>query len=783
MKLGALHPITGRQWEVTDERDNAIWPDCVIVVPFSARVKDATGKVVNDAAGTADQGGWTVTSELTELELHDLVEDNLVSGVTAVWTNAPDGSDTPALHVLGEDPFAWLSPHLDVPASTSVSTPPWLEQGFGAGPPTTSMVPMRFGELVVEPDPELALLQPPIPWIVNRALNAPGARLRFGWASDAPLIVDGVRLGVLSAERMGIEQIGGGWKVVDHMALPGSYSLTVVEADLGGGTTSEVVNPWPGLVAFVRYRHAATTHHTPERITLKPGHYELRIKGHTNGDAPSGSGMQACEQVDWSLTGRFWVDHPPSLRPYVATSTVGDDRLFGRSAGFDPTLPGVGFPAHRGYRTAVRFRVPYVREMFPSLWVSGDYDDGHSIGEDTPIGSDPDGKSSLPEASQAYKLAHGGTVAPDDEVSPGATLDQGPAGLHLRHRLPDGARVDLDTWAVIVSRFTGAGDHLAWDGTCVTRCFGPTGPVEQAACPTIASTGFAKLVQGHKLGRMHDVTEGLDLISLADVTAVVSGGLAGKLLDQTGPIIGGKLPDELTAAPADWVLETALAELTGALGEDAAQRFLLFLRRSGARLVAGAGPALQDVAEPVAQTVVDAVTDSDGRPLALWLRTPEPLDWRRAAATASIRHVEPAEGCPTGYARRRRLEAAVRVVPSVDGSQALLVLEFAGQPIRVPRGEVTLTLRYDSRAANLVPLRPRAALQGGVETVALTFLQPFGLSWPQPPSGGGGLGRFPFPDDVVVGPKPLWPWDIWGPFDPGSVVNPGDVIRRRGGHR
>jgi hypothetical protein len=137
----------------------------------------------------------------------------------------------------------------------------------------------------------------------------------------------------------------------------------------------------------------------------------------------------------------------------------------------------------------------------------------------------------------------------------------------------------------------------------------------------------------------------------------------------------------------------------------------------------------------VIATAIEAVCDDQNRPLALWLRTPEPLDWRRVHVDFTLRHVEPDAGCPTAYANRDPMTLAVELLPSTDGSGTLLVASLAGTPTRLPRGEVTLQLRYEPVTPGQVPLRRRApAPPFAAESVSLTFLQPLGRTWPVKPT-------------------------------------------------
>lgn len=763
MNLGGLHPITGRQWELADEQPKAIWPDACLVVPFGAQVADTTGKVINPVAGKSVQGGWTVTSTLERLELTDLVQHTKVAGVTAVWAAGPGGG-TPALHLLGDNPFAWLTPHLDVAASASTTAYPLRDQWFGPGPAQLSTGARRFGELVVKPaaGAHLRLVPAPLAWVTERMLQSPGAGLSFSRPDGSPIVVDQLWLGVLLHGREELHFFARG-HVDELIPLPGGWRYALLRVDVGTGAHSVEI-PYPGAILWVRYRHQALRVSTPERVTLKPGHYELTLSGTTTGKAPS-SDFQDAADVHWSATQRFWVEHPPSLRPYVHFSTLGDNRLFGTVPGFDPTLPGVGFPAHRDYLPVVRFCVPYVKGMFPKLMLRLIYPDAPEISESASVVTNGQGESALPAAAVDWKTAHGGIVPPDDETVMTAAVTPGAAALHIRHQPAAGPEFELDSWGVHISRFTGAGQHLAWPGTCITRYFRPDGPHDHAACSTLAKPPWhpAQGVRPAAL-RAHDV-HAFEL-GTRDARAgwgLFSESIAGRLLH---PIVGvgTAMPDEYGSPPDDWSLPASLASLAMPLDSGAAQRFLLFLWRSTVRLSADvAAAALAGVGDPIAATTVEAVCDDQDRPLALWLRTPEPIDWRRVHAGITLRHVTGDTGCPTAYANRHTMALTVDLLPSTDGSSALLVARLAGTPTRIPRGEITLQLTYDPKQNGLVALRPRTPLPSGHETVTLTFLQPLGRTWPVKPADDGVL-HFPhvpigFEHPPRVGPPLPHPWD------------------------
>ena len=121
-----------------------------------------------------------------------------------------------------------------------------------------------------------------------------------------------------------------------------------------------------------------------------------------------------------------------------------------------------------------------------------------------------------------------------------------------------------------------------------------------------------------------------------------------------------------------------------------------------------------------------------GRPYALWLRTPEPVDWRRVTTTLRIRHVVQSGACPSTYARRNPLDVSLTVLPNTDASSAFLVGEVGGVWTRLPRGAYELTLTFETVHADLPTLRPDPVVGPVPESVTYRFVQPSGLDWPLP---------------------------------------------------
>jgi hypothetical protein len=722
LEVGALHPITGRQWQLEGEQEAVIWPDACLVVPFATQVNDATDTIVNSINGKGEeyassvQGGWTVTSLLEALELLDLTPTPPVpvEGVTAVWAAGP-GGDTPVLHVLGNDPFSWLAPHLDAAATAKTTVYPFLDQWFGHGPAEILTKPRRFAELVITPPTGATesslprLLAAPIP-LLTRVLHAPGAQLSFSYPSGPTIGVEDVSLGVLVR--------GGELEVADIAAktipLPSPFDQldwSFALIDLGEAGDAPLTISYAGSIVFVRYRHRPRTVTTPERITLVPGHYRLTLSGTTTAKPPPDLAKDGQKDLEtpWSATRTFFVEHPPSLRPYVCSTTLGDDRLFGPKPGFDPTLPGVGFPAHTAYLPVVRFRVPYVKAMFPKLRLIVDYVEGKRIEQaNIAVVENSTQETSLPQATIDWKTANGSTKIPyDDEVVMTTALVAGDASISLWHDPPVGNPFELDSWGVRISQFSNAAAHVAWAKTCITRWYRRNGPHDGPGCVPIGTV------------RTTEVTVG-------------KGGV------KVGRIAAPK-PNEYNTPPADWALPQTLAALieppasvAGILATDASQRFLQFLWRSEVSLVKGTGPSLAGVADPEKTTTIEAVCDDQDRPLALWLRTPEPIDWRRIDAAMTLRHVEPDGGCPTSYANRKSMALTVALLPSTDGSGALLIARLGIVPTRLPRGEIKLDLTYATSVPGLVTLRRAGPLPSAPESTNLTFLQPLGKTWPRP---------------------------------------------------
>lgn len=737
--LGAVHPISGRQFLLGHTH---LWPDTEIVVPFNRRISDATGAVIDPPVSPVLQGGYLIQNTLQKLEIRDLVHDTLVTGVKALWAAGP-GGNTAQLHVLGQDPFSWLTSQTQT-ITTVTETGPWIwEQRFGWGPEEILTGDRRFFETIVTPDADTALITTFEPRLPTRVLQSAGFTLHFRLWDGTPLYVDECRLLIVSSLRL-IYHYGEDFRPSGATVLwPVVGDLELIAVDLGLTSRTETISvsaspEYPLLVYAVRYREARTGSSTTSTHTvLQPGRYRLSLTGHTSATPPPG--LPGSDPVDWSVTQDFEVDYPETLRSYVRHGTLGDNRVFTAEPGvaWNPTSHGMGFPAYRDYYPLVRFVVPYMHEIFPKITMRLTAAGGTTDWSVTPQ-PNPDGDNALPQISKDWIAAHGGAVPPDEEaLIPDALAPLGPVTLSLWFQHPWEGFRKLDEWNGYVSRFNRFAEHVAWAGTCLQTVYDASGRSTLPACGTVyaaPSGGISKwLLDGNRIDNTINLLESPSGLEVATPSTGPRSLIGVAIGDVTG-VQPDTYPTELTAPLADWALPSALDDLLHPLDANSGTDFCRFAQATGARFNADGGDPLLELGNTVLETTVEAVVDGAQRPYALWLRTPEPLDWRRVSASLEVRHVTGVERCPTGYAHRHPLDLGVECLPGPDASSAFLVGSLAGVRTRLPRGEYHLSLAFDSRLPGLPPLRPRPSVGATPEKVTLSFLQPFGQDWPLPPS-------------------------------------------------
>lgn len=546
-----------------------------------------------------------------------------------------------------------------------------------------------------------------------------------------------------------------------------SLRLVAVTVDCSLGTdhlTVSAAGQDPLLILAVRYREArAKTCNWQEKVVLTPGTYKLKVGGESTATYPDlDEDLPDSDTVTWSDEQTIQINYPETLRPYIDTSTIVDSRIFDvdsppREPTWNPTMHGFGFPIYQKYRGTVRFRVPYMSQIFSSIHFRLQYETSQTVEQDLLPVANAAGEYYQLDQSQAWIRQHCGEWAPDEEMTlTSPFLKAGPAGVRLYFNHPNGSQVKLDEWACYISQFDCFADHLAWPEHCVTVFYSAGGRFELPDCNL---PGIAKAVINRRSlrGKRVDV-----MVLRSDVKRLASlRGLehpwAGVLVE-----INETYPEELNEPPANWLLTSSLTQWLAALDAITATRFARFAAETGVRFNDHAGEVLDGINDTVEETTIEAVVDSGNRPYALWLRTPEPVDWRRVSVSLRIKHVEGSD-CPTAYAKRNPLDLQIEILPSPDGSSAFLIGSFAGQRTRLPRGVYTLTLQFNTSVANLPTLKPTPAVGWPVEQVVYTFVQPSGENWPEPFS------------DVLI-PAYLWerlrklykiPWpiieELWRP--------------------
>ncbi|NOJ79791.1 hypothetical protein [Myxococcus xanthus] len=747
----ATHVVSDQQWDLDGAKP---WPDLELVVPFQARVTDATGAIIGPIVSPVNQAGYNVAHTLTKLELRDLTHDTLVPNVKALWADGPGGGTT-QLHVLGTDPLTWLTPHTDIATWTSATPPKVVDVFFGYGPAHTFSADRAFGDLHVVPRAGSATLDPSFaPAVPTRVLRGNDIKLRVVDALGNEIPVDEIILFVITAH----EKLDGESLVTSPTAsvagvfpvgqLYGSFNLVAQYFAFTTPVTHFAFAKASGgdlLVYAVRYREARkTVGGATEKTILVPGRYRLSVAGNSSAVHEEFSAhpdiYPSAPAIAWHAEQEFEVTYPETTRPYVHHSTFGDVRPFARqqhpwttwtASAWNPTLFGIGFPLYRSYHVAVRFLVSYIGAIFSSapLKLHLIYEAGGEVKEQVAPTAVPDGSSSMLPQSQNWIAANGGTVPADAELVMAALPPQaGMAKLEVLVAHPGQGELKLDEWTGYVSAFADFRSHLAWPQGCVAVRYDAEGRHVAPACTTIAP----KKLPWH--AEVYELAKGIDPLPKLQAKVALPYEPLLPLPDVIFPL--PPYPVELTSPPISWRLPASLSAELGPLDANAAVRFARFAAATGARFGSATDPLI-GVQDPVTATTIEAIVDSANRPFALWLRTPEPVDWRRVTIALSVSHVVPANGCPTGYAHRRKLQLSVGVLPNADGSAALLTGSLAGVPTRLPRGEYLLTLSFDASAAGLPSLRPSVLVGPGPEVVKLRFIQPFGADWPLPGTHGG----------------------------------------------
>ncbi|MFL5382799.1 MAG: hypothetical protein ACJ8GN_09830 [Longimicrobiaceae bacterium] len=715
--FGALHARSGRQWQLDVPGAPAhVWPDVDLVLPFNRHVTDLTNKVYGPAVLPHEEGGFSVRHRLRKLtivRLDGMGGTQEVTGFRAMWALGP-GGELPALHVPCENPLEWLVPFTSSWPTAHEMPPVPIEQDFGGGPAEYGISASRlFGSVEVAPGQapvaEFALSYLPGTALDTRFLEAIRIELslRTTDSPGEPIAVSELQL-VLAASEASFS----------HLVLPSDFSASpaVLLGGLGNGMSLYIIritrkngqsfdrvsvesSAWfqcnPGLhvdgesrcyrallVHRVRWmRGAQTTVDWQERPIFRPGKYRIRVEGDS---IATGYGLTTANPWD-PYEKDFEVRFPEQLRPYIHFSTIGDSRIFGMAGpSWNPTPFGRGFPSYHGDLATVRFNAPYLSKIFHELKIS--------FAEDPPMPVNPVantvGESFLPGSILKWRIDHGLPVPNDQEIS--VALPTGVGISHVRLAFDDTENSNretlLDEWSFEKSRFSDAGAHLKPKLGTITRIYSALGPSTVRGLPWPTAPAPIK----------PPVPPGIVL--------------------------------------QDWEIPQGAELLVGAVSAASSLKFLQIAERLNLRFGYAAASPLVGLIEPVRDTAVEAVVDQTGRPYALLVRTPEPLDWRRITVEEWTVFGATENSGMAEFTDAPPLTLSARIVPNFDGSQAFIFAQVEAlgttKLTRLPNGAYRMRLRFARQLPELATLT--ATGTGKPDAISINYQLVYlnGAEWP-----------------------------------------------------
>ena len=210
----------------------------------------------------------------------------------------------------------------------------------------------------------------------------------------------------------------------------------------------------------------------PDLTVLRPGIYRLTIDGVTRANY---QGNAANKEPTWNVVQPFEIVPPPTTRPYVRYSTLGDERIFGLDiGGWNPNPRGSGFGHYQDHVGLIRARVGYLSKIYPHLWIAPREGDTPlratvtACAEGTPTGT---------QASRDWKVATGLVVPVEEELTFDVPRDVGTHRILVFRSLPDdGTNLELtDDWYYRVSGYANPVEHLTPHLNGLVKVYGPFG--------------------------------------------------------------------------------------------------------------------------------------------------------------------------------------------------------------------------------------------------------------------------------------------------------------------
>lgn len=685
--ISYVHRCSGTLGQLVDGDKTGIWPDVSFDIPFKI-ITQAPPLVVNQASGDGSrrEGGIQTVHVATQLEIKRIDEatgiEHPMPTVSAAWMgmNVSDRvGRTSRIAIPCNDPLGWLQ---KFEYSTPGSAQPVQEQRFqtfGSGPdyefsnatgrPIFELEELRFRDR----NPFFLLNQH---WISPYERALVGRRITIEFLANVP--GGKVPLPVTEVD-VRIVVRGEGHVAIDGVATVNNSFVRDLERGLSEYSAlierplSEAFKPLTirGMeetlcIVGVGYTRNLLAETEPGNETvLRPGRYKLYV----NGTSTSHFGGSS-KSKSWDPIAREFSVIAPPLRPYIRYASFGDERLFGvQHPGWNPNPQGFGFGHYRSHRGVVRARVSYLSQIYDKLWISP------SNGVPpfaVPVVACTDGSIAGSSLSQEWQAIVGGAPKPEEEAVFDITAGPGPEMVRIyRSEKGDGSdAIEIDRWSYRISRYTSPIDHLTPSRRQLKRVFGPGGveDLQHSASPSLPG--------------------GIDFDAVPEAKAG-----AGWILP---PWI--RTQDDMSSANVGLSF-LKLFEWAGVFREEVVDKEdSIFFRPPEAEL--------------------DLLVNDTGIPAAFLLMTDEPCDWRRVELT--VLH-----GSFPFFLRR----FTTKLLPSPDGCACLVLLIASDVPVRVPRGDFAIRLRYHYRKGNLASLVDSADPAAKYAEVQFAVYNSMGRDW------------------------------------------------------
>lgn len=685
--ISYVHRCSGTLGQLVHGDKTGIWPDVSFDIPFKI-ITRAPPLLVNQVSGdgSRNEGGIQTAHVATQLEIKRIDEstgtEHPMPTVSAAWMGMNVSGQvgrTSRIAIPCNDPLGWLQ---KFEYSTPGSAQPIQEQRFqtfGSGPdyefsnasgmPVFELEELRFRDA----KPFFLLNQH---WIspYQRALVARRITIEFLANlpdGKVPLPVIEVDVRIVVQGRGYVAIVGAGTvnnlfvRYLDNGLSEYSALIKRPLSEAFKPLTVQASEETLSIVGVGYARNSLAETRPGNDTVLRPGRYKLYVNGTSTSHYKGSS-----KPTSWKPIAREFSVIAPPLRPYIRYASFGDERQFGvQHPGWNPNPQGFGFGHYRSHKGVVRARVSYLSQIYDKLWISPS-DSVQPIA--VPVVACTDGSTAGSNLSQEWQAIVGGAPKPEEEAVFDIAAGPGQEVVRIyRSEKGDGSDlIEIDRWSYRISKYASPIDHLMPATHRLKRMFGPGG-VEDLQLP--ASPGLPG---------------GIDFEAVP-----VAGTGAGWILP---PWI--RTQEDMSSANVGLSF-LKLFEWAGIFQEKFVDKEdSIFFRPPNAEL--------------------NLLVNDTGVPAAFLLMTDEPSDWRRVELT--VLH-----GSFPDFVRR----FATKLLPSPDGCSCLFLLMASDVPVRVPRGDFAIRLRYHYRKGNLAGLVDSSDPTAKYEELQFAVSNSVGRDW------------------------------------------------------